>query len=219
MDHNSHGGMDMSLDLTMDMTMGPTGTSTAAPAATTAAGGHGAGDDHGGMGMGNGCKISMLLNYNTIDACFISSDWQITSTGMFAGSCIGVVFLSIFLEFLRRSVKEWDRYLVRQHIAKYTAAAAGSTSPAEGKGKSSSPCAVTIPPFRPSILQQVIRALLHTAQFTVAYFIMLLGKVHSPVPKTGIASANHVHCSHVLQRLHPRLYLPRNLGRKPHPWL
>jgi copper transporter 1 len=184
MDHNHSGTyMDLSLDITMTMP-NPTGTptGTGSPAATTSAdgghSGHGGGGDHGGMDMGggSGCKMSMLLNYNTIDTCFLSSDWQITSTGMFAGSCIGVVILSIFLEFLRRSVKEWDRYLVRQHIAKYTAAAGSSESPVEGKGKGVSPGPVTIPPFRPSIWQQVVRALLHTAQFTVAYFIMLLGK-------------------------------------------
>lgn len=151
--------------------MDPTTTGAADPAATTSASEAG---DHGGMGMGNGCKISMLLNYNTVDSCFISSDWQITSTGMFAGSCIGVVFLAIFLEFLRRSVKEWDRYLVKQHVAKHKASATGSASPSDGN-KSGATCAVSIPPFRPNIWQQCIRALLHTAQFTVAYFIMLLG--------------------------------------------
>lgn len=106
---------------------------------------------------------------------------------MFAGSCIGVVCLAIFLEFLRRSVKEWDRYLVKQHVAQYTAGAAaaapGSASPtaetsSAGKGASASAagCGVAIPPLRPKLWQQAVRSFLHTAQFTVAYFIMLLGK-------------------------------------------
>jgi solute carrier family 31 (copper transporter), member 1 len=107
---------------------------------------------------------------------------------MFAGSCIGIVCLAIFLEFLRRSVKEWDSYLVKQHVAQYTtgavaAAAPGSASPtaetsSAGKGASASAasCGVAIPPFRPKLWQQAVRSFLHTAQFTVAYFIMLLGK-------------------------------------------
>ncbi|CAG8957257.1 hypothetical protein HYFRA_00010679 [Hymenoscyphus fraxineus] len=64
-----------------------------------------------GMGGGSGCKISMLWNWYTIDACFISRTWRITTPGMFAGSCIGVILLVISLEFLRRVSREYDRYL------------------------------------------------------------------------------------------------------------
>ena len=72
-----------------------------------------------------------MWNWNTINACFISPSWHITSNGMFAGSCIGVVLLGILLEALRRSTKEYDRFLVRQHNARSldaAAAAAKSTS-------------------------------------------------------------------------------------------
>jgi hypothetical protein len=34
---------------------------------------------------------------------------------MFAGSCIGVIFLVLSLEFLRRLGKEYDRFLARQY--------------------------------------------------------------------------------------------------------
>ncbi len=54
MDHSEHGGMDMSV----------TTTGMAAEASATAAG---SSDHDMGHDMGNGCKISMLLNYNTID--------------------------------------------------------------------------------------------------------------------------------------------------------
>ena len=50
MDHGEHGGMDMSA----------TTTGMASEASASAA-------DSSGHDMGNGCKISMLLNYNTID--------------------------------------------------------------------------------------------------------------------------------------------------------
>ena len=57
----------------------------------------------------------MLWNWNTVDACFISSTWRITSDGMFAGSCIGVICLVMCLEALRRLQREYDAYLVRQY--------------------------------------------------------------------------------------------------------
>lgn len=139
---------------------------------------------------------------------------------MFAGTCIGIVCLSVFLEFLRRSVKEWDRYLIKQHVAAHTAAA-GSASPSlesEGKQGTAASCQnVAIPAFRPNLWQQAVRAFLHTAQFTVAYFIMLLGEWLTR-QLVFFFLAKHLrdlvltdsHCSHVLQRLHPCLHLPRN---------
>jgi solute carrier family 31 (copper transporter), member 1 len=163
------------------------------------------------------CPKQMLWNWYTVDACFISSSWHVTSSGMFAGSCIGVILLVMLLEFLRRSVKEFDRYIIRQHRAK-VAASQGNTNvqgtaaeTVEGgnccgtnppqithKGSiSSEPSAAPIDnsatkelltssaapapaagcavasPFRPSVAQQAIRALLHMLQFIVAYFVML----------------------------------------------
>ncbi|KAF5680853.1 ctr copper transporter family [Fusarium heterosporum] len=173
MDHDMHmTGMASTGTMTMDM-----------PAATASA----AMDmDHGGM-MG-GCKISMLWNWNTIDSCFIASSWRITSKGMFAGSCIGVILLVMSLEFLRRAVKEWDRHLLRQHAAKFqdsttadTSAGPSRTNDSEsGKdGNAVVSCASPIPPFRPNVWQQAIRALLHMTQFAVAYFVMLLAMYYN----------------------------------------
>lgn len=116
----------------------------------------------------------MLWNWNTIDACFLARSWHITSKGMFAGSCIGVVLLVMSLEMLRRAVKEWDRFLIRQHQAKYAdhgSSPEGSVS--VGKGGVSAPVCHPVPAFRPNVWQQAIRALLHMMQFAVAYFVML----------------------------------------------
>jgi copper transporter 1 len=108
----------------------------------------------------------MLWNWNTVDSCFISESWHITSKGMFAGSCIGVICLVICLEFLRRLGKEYDRFLLRQHELR--AAMVGSETSVEASCLRSKPLA-----FTPSVLQQSLRALLHVAQFAVAYFVML----------------------------------------------
>ncbi|KAK1828920.1 Ctr copper transporter family-domain-containing protein [Podospora conica] len=162
MDHGSmdHGAM-------------ATGTMTGATAAATSS----AAPAMGGMGgMGHGCKISMLWNWNTVDSCFIASSWKITSTGMFAGSCIGVVLLVMSLEFLRRAVKEYDAFLVRRHAA--AAAVRDSTT---GKDGSDIVVASACAPvgYRPKIWEQAIRALLHMVQFAVAYFIMLLAMYYN----------------------------------------
>ncbi|KAK8928117.1 Copper transport protein CTR4 [Metarhizium anisopliae] len=163
------------------MHMGMTGTPTAMSMPTSTADSHSHGHDM--EGMGNGCKISMLFNLNTVGSCFLSSEWQITSTGMFAGSCIGVFLLGMVLEFLRRSIKEYDRFLVRQHVSKFqssaspaAAAATGSVGSKEGAAITS--CAV-VPPFRPNVLQQGIRAFLHLLAFVVAYILMLLAMYYN----------------------------------------
>ncbi|KAK0657742.1 Ctr copper transporter family-domain-containing protein [Cercophora newfieldiana] len=128
--------------------------------------------DHGG---GNGCKISMLWNWNTIDTCFISSSWHVRNAGMFAGSCIGVILLVMLLELLRRTVKEYDRYLLRKDLARQATTAAGDSAniiPKDG----------VIPArvgYKPTILEQAVRALLHTCQFAVAYFVMLLAMYYN----------------------------------------
>ncbi|KAI1580006.1 high affinity copper transporter [Pyrenophora tritici-repentis] len=67
------------------------------------------------MNMGNGCKISMLWNWNVLDTCFMSSSWHIHSTTTFGISCVGIVLLAILIEFLRHAGKEYDGFIVAQH--------------------------------------------------------------------------------------------------------
>ncbi|KAI0158209.1 putative high affinity copper protein [Xylariaceae sp. FL1272] len=164
----------------------------------------GMGDMEGTSGMDMGdvgsCKISvgsssasvhsppdctnhrqMLWNWNTIDACFLSEEWQIKSQGGFAGLCIGVILLVMFLEGLRRLSKMYDRHLIRQHQKTATGLAAPqATGSADGSliAKDQVPLLVTAP-FRPSISQQAVRALLHTLQFATAYWIMLLAMYYN----------------------------------------
>ncbi|KAF3177646.1 Copper Transporter integral membrane protein that functions in high affinity copper transport [Orbilia oligospora] len=88
-----------------------------------------AGHDHApmmhGAAAGPMCKMDMYWNWYTIDACFLSKSWHITSAGMFAGSCIGIVFLVVLVEALRRCVREWDRYIVRDWKKRAITAADG----------------------------------------------------------------------------------------------
>ncbi|RFU27519.1 hypothetical protein B7463_g8830, partial [Scytalidium lignicola] len=68
----------------MDMTS-PTSTTSSASATSTM---------EMSMGGGSSCKIDMLWNWYTVDACFISRSWHITSKGMFAGAFLGAFVFS-----------------------------------------------------------------------------------------------------------------------------
>ncbi|KAG5956794.1 hypothetical protein E4U58_006428 [Claviceps cyperi] len=167
------------------MAMGGSSTTPAMPTASA--------KSMGGMGGGSGCKISMLFNLYTIDSCFLSSQWHITSNGAFAGSCIGVFFLALLLELLRRSIKEYDRYLIRQHRSRHQTAssAAGSTTgsttesatPTNTKNFAAAVGPITgskaVPSFRPNALQQGVRAFLHLLAFFVGYILMLLAMYYN----------------------------------------
>ncbi len=121
---------------------------------------------------------------------------------MFAGSCIGVIFLVCALEFLRRLGREYDRYIAQQvaylkhaapvsesrdanedSIAKADATAHAderSSSGSRDNGDNSLLSDRKRPTqFRPTLLQQSLRAALHMLQFGLAYFIMLLAMYYN----------------------------------------
>ncbi|KAI4122129.1 MAG: hypothetical protein LQ338_005987, partial [Usnochroma carphineum] len=195
---------------TATMAMSPTTGSMAGMATSTASASSGMSMSGMGMGMGGGshaCKISMLWNWYTIDACFISSTWQITSKGKFAGSCIGVICLVIVLECLRRLQREYDAFLVKQYRARSAQNLASiHKSPSEtplhpdveanNAVKTDSSNILVNSTFEnarapgdqsflkqrrlvPTVFQQAVRALIHMLQFAVAYFIMLLAMYYN----------------------------------------
>lgn len=111
----------------------------------------------------------MLWNWFTIDACFFSKQWKIKSTGGFAGLCIGVVFLVMFLEALRRLSREYDGYLLRKHSSRMST----QSTVTDGSKEAASRW------FTPTALEQVVRAILHMLQFAVAYWIMLFAMYYN----------------------------------------
>ena len=122
----------------------------------------------------------MLWNWNTIDACFISSDWHVRSKGAFAGTCIGVVLISITLESLRRGAREYDDYLLRNFQARVTSNSVSrpASDPAACSASEDGVVERTAT-FRPGPVQQLIRAVLHAATFGVAYILMLLAMYYN----------------------------------------
>ena len=96
--------------------------------------GNSTGMDMGGMDMGGDCKsensifchvhavnigidgvvsVSMLWNWYTVDACFLSASWQVETKGMFAGTIIGIFCLTCAIELVRRIARDYDRRLIR----------------------------------------------------------------------------------------------------------
>ncbi|KAJ5642877.1 uncharacterized protein N7484_005384 [Penicillium longicatenatum] len=109
------------------------------------------------------CKISMLFNFHTIDACFLSAGWQIQNNGMFAATCIGVILLVILVEFCRRMSREYDNFLTRQF----------QRQAAHAIAKTPESTTFTIS-FRATPVQQLTRAIIHAVTFGGAYITMLL---------------------------------------------
>ncbi|KAJ5709844.1 high affinity copper transporter [Penicillium malachiteum] len=107
-------------------------------------------------------RLQMLFNWYTIDACFLSSGWQIKNRGMFAVTCIGVILLVILVEGFRCLGKEYDLFLACQ--CQRQAAMLGAKNRSNGG---------TIR-LRVTPLQQLARAVIHALTFGGAYIIMLL---------------------------------------------
>lgn len=155
----------------------------------------------------------MLWNWHTLDACFLAESWQIRSAGGFAALCLGVVLLVLLLEAAGRAAQLYDEHLVRLHRLQAISAAVraaarrsdagparATPSSAGGAASSSSSSAAArrllaekahvVSPtadFRPNVLQQAVRALLHTVRFAVAYWLMLLATCVAPDPATASA--------------------------------
>ena len=145
----------------------------------------------------------MLWNWYTIDACFLSTSWHVQSAGAFAGSCLGVIFLVIALEFLRRVQRETDRAFHRRDgqragpVAQRARSSAASSASDVGASKTpavattgaadceGANCAGAGAPRggeavrRLQLWQQVVRSLLYMLQFAVGYFVMLLAMYYN----------------------------------------
>ncbi|ORY70971.1 Ctr copper transporter family-domain-containing protein [Pseudomassariella vexata] len=126
------------------------------------------------------CKITMLWNWYTIDACFLSTSWHITNNGMFAATCIGIMLLVVILELLRRVGKEFDAHILRQfqrQVEVQASAPKDTTSSGNGCGDTRPPPPAPRPQvvvFRATPLQQLIRSVIHAVTFGLAYVVMLL---------------------------------------------
>lgn len=124
---------------------------------------------------------------------------------MFGGTCVGVVFLVVLLEAIRRFHREYDRYLIRSFKEKHALMTAGTsnglaspqsdTTPIingpSSESQSQSPFFMNnavfshfIPSssphrYSPSVFTQLIRAIIYMFEMAGAYFIMLLAMYYN----------------------------------------
>jgi len=134
--------------------------------------------------------------YTDIPQGFISQTWHITSHGMFAASCIGVIALVVVLEFLRRLGRENDRKLhegmSQQPIRRVSNDSVTSDGHAMEKAyvntdKGNATCSQAVPmcstPARVDgvrlLRRQLLRSLLHMITFGVAYMVMLVAMYYN----------------------------------------
>lgn len=111
-------------------------------------------------------------------------------TAQFAGSCIGVILIVMALEFIRRSQREYDRYIIRQwrQSQKQTSSPSSISAAENGPTKTQITTATEVQQtnswispltFRPSLLQQAIRSAFYMVQFGLAYLVMLLAMYYN----------------------------------------
>ncbi|KAH7336325.1 Ctr copper transporter family-domain-containing protein [Rhexocercosporidium sp. MPI-PUGE-AT-0058] len=168
----------MDMDMTMavvtsaassTMSMASQATSSVVEAAVMTGAGMGM-----SMGGSSGCKLSMLLNWHTIDACFLSSIFHIRSSFTFFIACLGAFLLVISLEFLRRFQREFDRHLRKRN--EFLQAKA-YVLPEEIEEKLLDKGTDAEKPRQKGLvvmLEQLLRGMIHVVQFSVSYCIMLL---------------------------------------------
>jgi len=119
----------------------------------------------------------MLWNWNVVDSCFLAASWHVKDSGMFAASCIAVVFMVIVLEGFRRLNREYEQWILRSWQAHAASLGASEGLNMKGasecgeKGQRAPPRVVT---YRVSTLQQTVRAIMHAVIFGLAYIVMLL---------------------------------------------
>ena len=110
---------------------------------------------------------------------------------MFASSCIGLAGLVLLLGFFRRMTREYNRYLVQWNTTQGHSQSPSSAFNSESllqldsaskgnpAGNRLAEKPASLEPFRPSILQQSVRAGLHMLQSGIAYIIMLLAMYYN----------------------------------------
>ncbi|KAF9270232.1 hypothetical protein L218DRAFT_22326 [Marasmius fiardii PR-910] len=139
-------------------------------------GGHG-GDEHN-MPMPN-CSMNMLWNTQIIDTCIVFPSWHISSTSSFIFSCILIVALGIFYEYLRVLQKTYDHRLALSLSKGKTRSRSrnGSPNAVEEQGlltaRSVAKTCVVVPPT-----PRAIRAILYGATVFLSFFLMLNNDLH-----------------------------------------
>ncbi|TFK44166.1 Ctr copper transporter family-domain-containing protein [Crucibulum laeve] len=140
-------------------------------------GGHGG---HGGhdMPMAPKCSMDMLWNTNVIDTCIVFRSWHISSRTAFVFSCLAIVLLGIFFEYLRAFQKRVDVHIAASLSEKGKGRArSGRSTPEEEEdgllsGRRLLRTSLTGTPVPP--ISRAVRAILYGATVFLSFFLMLV---------------------------------------------
>jgi copper transporter 1 len=116
----------------------------------------------------------MLLNWDTIDACFLFPTLQIKSSFEFFAACVGAFLLVISLEFLRRGQRQFDRYLQSKNrflgSKRYIIAEEIEEKLLDKENEENIPKRDMKPRItKRVVLEQLVRGLIQMAQFSISY--------------------------------------------------
>lgn len=137
------------------------------------------------------CNMEMLWNWNTINSCFLAKSWHIKSNGGFAASCVGVVFLTMLIELVRRMQREYDRFIIARWRLRKEAGeefysdnnnfVSALKTKLFGNGSRLTKLSHQrhLAGYVPSWTEQAVRSLFYILQFAGAYFIMLLAMYYN----------------------------------------
>jgi copper transporter 1 len=127
----------------------------------------------------------MLWNWTTLDTCFLTRTWHVSTLPTFFLSCLAIFALALGLELLRRLIKDHERYLRERRVraAEDEEERVGVDVGEDGMGR---PLIAktgeigegkagwgTSGMGREKVYRQAARAGLHTVQVALAYVVML----------------------------------------------
>jgi len=130
------------------------------------------------------CKLHMLWNTQIIDTCVVFPSWHIRSTSSFFFSCLVIVALGVFYEYLREFQKKYDHHLALSLNAKGKAKlriSSGRNTPEQLDQEASGQNALLgsdlwrvaagapVPP-----VPRAVRALIYGACVFLSFFLMLV---------------------------------------------
>jgi copper transporter 1 len=118
----------------------------------------------------------MLLNWHTIDACFLSSAFHIRSSFTFFLTCLTAFLLVISLEFIRRSQRKFDEYLCSRKAyrqgSEYALTGGAEEKLLDKNDAQDGRSRVPKEKLLVVALEQLLRGAVHTIQFAVSYIVM-----------------------------------------------
>ncbi|KAK8094020.1 hypothetical protein PG997_000705 [Apiospora hydei] len=163
--------------------MDPTSTTTAAAAAASTIMSSTEGmPSPGSMG---GCKVNMVWNWNTIDACILTPLWRTNSPAPFACICINVLCLAMMLQVLCAVLNRHDATMLRRAHDRQEKSRSRSRSNdqtteknlEEGSyctNKDSGCCCRRVVYYRLRAWEKLVRSLWYTLVFANATILALL---------------------------------------------